>query len=128
MHLDHRAVPGSMPIGALLQQMQQKRIHMALVIDEYGGTDGIVTLEDLLEELVGEIYDEFDADAFSAALVAAPAQIEAPVFSMFLSLSAAMAPEVSAFLKEKVPPKPQHSSRLGSSLNCTPSTVLTRSD
>ncbi|HRO14862.1 MAG TPA: hemolysin family protein [Paracoccus sp. (in: a-proteobacteria)] len=53
-------VPGSMPIGALLQQMQQKRIHMALVIDEYGGVDGLVTIEDLVEQVLGEIDDEHD--------------------------------------------------------------------
>ena len=53
-------VPGSMPIGALLQQMQQKRIHMALVIDEYGGVDGLVTIEDLIEQVIGEIDDEHD--------------------------------------------------------------------
>lgn len=53
-------VPGSMPIGALLQQMQQKRIHMALVIDEYGGVDGLVTIEDLIEQVIGQIEDEHD--------------------------------------------------------------------
>jgi CBS domain containing-hemolysin-like protein len=49
-----------MPVGDLLQQMQQKRVHMAIVIDEYGGTDGVVTIEDLLEAVVGEIDDEHD--------------------------------------------------------------------
>ncbi|MFQ5621841.1 MAG: hemolysin family protein [Paracoccaceae bacterium] len=54
--------PPSMPIGALLQKMQGMRVHMALVIDEYGGVDGLVTIEDLLEQIVGEIADEHDAD------------------------------------------------------------------
>ena len=53
-------VPPSMSIGVLLQQMQQKRIHMALVIDEYGGVDGLVTIEDLIEQVIGEIEDEHD--------------------------------------------------------------------
>ena len=53
-------VPPSMPIGVLLQQMQQKRMHMALVIDEYGGVDGLVTIEDLIEQVIGEIEDEHD--------------------------------------------------------------------
>jgi len=55
-------VPPSMPLGVLLQKMQAVRIHMALVIDEYGGTDGLVTIEDLIEQVVGEIEDEHDAD------------------------------------------------------------------
>ncbi|MEM9710309.1 MAG: hemolysin family protein [Pseudomonadota bacterium] len=52
--------PPSMPIGVLLQKMQSDRRHMALVIDEYGGVDGIVTIEDLIEQVVGEIEDEHD--------------------------------------------------------------------
>jgi magnesium and cobalt transporter len=52
--------PPSMPIGVLLQKMQTARIHMALVIDEYGGVDGLVTIEDLLEQVVGDIADEHD--------------------------------------------------------------------
>lgn len=55
-------VPPSMPLGVLLQKMQNDRTHMALVIDEYGGTDGLVTIEDLLEQVVGEIEDEHDTD------------------------------------------------------------------
>lgn len=55
-------VPPSMPLGVLLQKMQAERIHMALVIDEYGGTDGLVTIEDLVEQVVGEIEDEHDVD------------------------------------------------------------------
>ena len=55
-------VPPLMPVGDLLQQMQLKRVHMAIVIDEYGGTDGVVTIEDLLEAVVGEIEDEHDEE------------------------------------------------------------------
>ncbi len=53
-------VPGSISVTRLLREFQTKRIHLALVVDEYGGTDGVVTLEDVLEELVGEIADEKD--------------------------------------------------------------------
>lgn len=52
--------PPSMPIGILLQKMQNERIHLALVIDEYGGVDGLVTIEDLIEQVIGEIDDEHD--------------------------------------------------------------------
>ena len=55
-------VPPLMPVGDLLQQMQAKRVHMAIVIDEYGGTDGLVTIEDLLEAVVGDIEDEHDGE------------------------------------------------------------------
>ena len=55
-------VPPSMTIGVLLTKMQTERRHMALVIDEYGGVDGLVTIEDLIEQVVGEIEDEHDVD------------------------------------------------------------------
>ncbi len=58
-------VPPSMPIGVLLQKMQKERMHMALVIDEYGGVDGLLTIEDLIEQVIGEIEDEHDVDEAS---------------------------------------------------------------
>ena len=54
--------PPSMPIGVLLGKMQSSRIHMALVIDEYGGVDGLLTIEDLIEQVLGEIEDEHDQE------------------------------------------------------------------
>ncbi len=55
-------VPESKPIDELLREMQARQIHMAIVIDEYGGTAGLVTIEDILEEIVGEIADEYDRE------------------------------------------------------------------
>ena len=56
-------VPETMKISLLLREMQKRRSHMALVVDEYGGISGLVTIEDLLEELVGEIHDEYDTES-----------------------------------------------------------------
>ena len=53
-------VPESVPADKLFRDMQSRKVHLAVVIDEYGGTAGLVTMEDLLEEIVGNIYDEFD--------------------------------------------------------------------
>jgi CBS domain containing-hemolysin-like protein len=55
-------VPESKRADALLREFQAKKLHLAIVVDEYGGTAGLVALEDLLEELVGEIRDEFDEE------------------------------------------------------------------
>jgi CBS domain containing-hemolysin-like protein len=55
-------VPESKPIDELLREMQARQIHLAIVIDEYGGTAGLVTIEDILEEIVGEIADEYDRE------------------------------------------------------------------
>ncbi len=58
-------VPENAKLGALLRQMQLNRAHLAIVVDEHGGMEGLVTMEDLLEEIVGEIDDEFDEEARS---------------------------------------------------------------
>lgn len=55
-------VPESIKIAQLLKRLQQEKAHMAIVVDEYGGTSGLVTMEDIIEELVGEIYDEHDQE------------------------------------------------------------------
>lgn len=55
-------VPENKPIDDLLDDFRQKRLHMAIVVDEFGGTSGLITMEDVLEEIVGEIHDEYDED------------------------------------------------------------------
>jgi CBS domain containing-hemolysin-like protein len=55
-------IPDSKPVDELLREMQAKQVHVAVVIDEYGGTAGLVTIEDILEEIVGEIADEYDRE------------------------------------------------------------------
>lgn len=62
-------VPETKPVPDLLEEMRQKRIHLAVVVDEYGGTAGVVTIEDLIEEIVGEIHDEHDDKEEVAELV-----------------------------------------------------------
>jgi CBS domain containing-hemolysin-like protein len=56
-------IPESKPVDELLREMQAKQVHVAVVIDEYGGTAGLVTIEDIIEEIVGEIADEYDREA-----------------------------------------------------------------
>ena len=55
-------VPESMTVDDLLHELQRRKVHIAIVLDEYGGTAGLVTIEDLLEEIVGEIQDEYDEE------------------------------------------------------------------
>ena len=54
-------VAGTMKIATLLKKLQAMKAHIAIIVDEYGGTEGLVTMEDIIEELVGDIYDEHDA-------------------------------------------------------------------
>lgn len=56
-------IPETKKLSALLQEFRKKQVHLAIVVDEYGGTEGIVTIEDILEEIVGEIADEYDQEA-----------------------------------------------------------------
>lgn len=90
-------VPASMKAADLLLRMRTSRIHMALVIDEFGGTDGVVTMEDLIEAVVGEIDDEHD-DAAAASIVARPggvydADARAPLEELEAALGRELAPE-----------------------------------
>jgi CBS domain containing-hemolysin-like protein len=62
-------VPPSMPAPDLLLKMKSSHIHLAIVVDEYGGTDGLISLEDLLEEIIGDISDEHDSDAEEQAMI-----------------------------------------------------------
>ena len=76
-------VPPSMPVVDLLLKMRDTRAHMALVIDEYGGTDGLLTIEDLVEEIVGEIRDEHDEEGpmltqVNETVYEADARVEVP--------------------------------------------------
>jgi CBS domain containing-hemolysin-like protein len=83
-------LPESASAYELLATLEQKRIHMAIVIGEYGGTAGIVTLEDLLEEVVGEVWDEFDIDLQEPVTIISPGHL--------LAKGSARLHEVEAFV------------------------------
>ena len=82
--------PPSMPTGVLLQKMQKERVHMALVIDEYGGVDGLVTIEDLIETVIGEIEDEHDEDESALWKEEAPGVILAQSIAPLEEIEAAL--------------------------------------
>ena len=90
-------VPPSMPVRDILMQMRATRIHMAMVVDEYGGTDGLVTIEDLVEEIVGEIQDEHDVKELPmlvdrpGGVIEADAQV--PVEELELRVGCGLVPE-----------------------------------
>lgn len=83
-------VPGSMRAATLLAQMQKTRVHMALVIDEYGGTEGLVTLEDLIEAVVGDIADEHDDAAVTGLRLLEGGIIEASARALLEDLEAVL--------------------------------------
>ena len=70
-------VPQSMPVVDLLAKMRVSRLHMAVIVDEYGGTDGLVTIEDLVEEIVGEIEDEHDVVSTPTLSISPDGAVEA---------------------------------------------------
>ncbi len=91
-------VPPSMPVLDLLVKMQATHMQLALVIDEYGGTDGLVSIEDLIEEIVGDIADEHDEDAVAvradaAAAFVADARIDLDDFKSATGLALALEDE-----------------------------------
>ena len=94
-------VPASMRAPDLLLKMQSRRIHMALVVDEFGGTDGLVTLEDLLEPIVGDIEDEHDEDAAPAIRAKGAACWEADARAAIDDFEAVVGREIATVEEEE---------------------------
>jgi putative hemolysin len=94
-------VAESQPLSGLLREMRQERQHLAIVVDEYGGTSGIVTLEDVLEEIVGDIQDEYDVD-------------EVPIVDLgqgrLIADAAVLVSDLSAYLGSDLDPEGQYDS------------------
>jgi hemolysin (HlyC) family protein len=94
-------IPPSMPTLDLLSKMQTTRIHLALVIDEYGGTDGLVSIEDIVEQIVGEIADEHDEDAPPTIVRQSDGSYLADARASLADVSAAVGPEFDVSEAEK---------------------------
>ncbi len=75
-------VPRTKKIGELMREFRKKHIHMAIVVDEYGGTAGLITLEDILEEIVGEIHDEDETETFKVRKIEEGVYLIAPIISL----------------------------------------------
>jgi putative hemolysin len=97
-------VPDSAPLDVVLRQMQSMHLHMAIVVDEFGGVEGIVTLEDLLEEIVGEIRDEHDTETESVR------ELGPNLYSVAGHLPAK---DFNRFFEEKIPEAPEYSTLAG---------------
>ena len=93
-------VPETKKAGDLLQEFQEKKIHLAIVLDEYGGTAGIVTLEDVLEEIVGEIRDEYDTSEEPSIVPVSDGIVEAR--------AAAHIDEINEALNTSLPESPEY--------------------
>jgi len=89
-------VPEQMKISRLLKEMQKRKTHLAIVVDEFGGTSGLVTLEDVIEEIVGEIQDEGDVEA-------APVREVSP--GVYLADATVPLRELEEFLNEQLEPQ-----------------------
>lgn len=92
-------IPSSKKINALFNEFQKRRTHMAIVLDEHGGTAGLITLEDILEEIVGEIVDEFDEDEEEEFTLVGKTEIQAT--------GKALIEDINDVLKIKIP-CPEH--------------------
>ncbi len=79
-------VPPSMPVQKMLREMRAGKVHLAMVVDEHGGIDGLVTIEDLMEEIVGEIEDEHDTAALPLVEITADGSLEADARALILEI------------------------------------------
>jgi len=111
--------PTAKPVNVLLREFQRERVHMAVVVDEYGGVAGIVTLEDILEEIVGEIEDEYDRPrqlirrlSATEAVVDGDAEVRLVNRTLGLELPEGEAVTIAGLILEKLGDIPDPGARL----------------